>query len=95
MRSHRRMVSILRVSIATAIGVDFSKMWGIEWQDGGKTCRIRRCAERHEVRICIDCPDFPCQMLDEFHKQGYKKARENLFRMKEIGVREWLAERQK
>jgi hypothetical protein len=74
---------------------DFSRMWGIEWQEGGKRCRIRPCAERHEVRICFECPDFPCQMLDEFHKQGYQKARENLLRMKEIGVREWLAERQK
>ena len=74
---------------------DFSKMWGIEWQDGGKRCRIRRCAESRQVGICIECPDFPCEMLDEFHQQGYDKARDNLFRMREIGVTQWLAEREK
>ena len=74
---------------------DFSKIWGIEWQEGGKTCKIRKCAERHHIHICIDCPEFSCQMLGEFHKKGYQKARKNLFRMREIGVEKWLEEKQK
>jgi len=47
------------------------------------------------VHVCIECPEFPCEMLDEFHKKGYQKARKNLYRMKEIGVEKWLEEKQK
>ncbi len=30
------------------------------------TCPIRPCAIAREVRVCSECPDYPCEALQEF-----------------------------
>jgi len=32
---------------------DFSKIWGIEWQENGKACKIRKCTKRHHIHVCM------------------------------------------
>ncbi len=73
-------------------------------------CRIRNkkcvhikkdCAKirNNQIDFCIDCGDFPCNNLNKIenrYKQKYDVSLiENLRKLKEIGVNEWLEEQDK
>jgi len=69
-----------------------------------RDCRhgFRRCAEEKKVTWCFQCPDFPCQRLEDFSKihivndiWHHKKVIENLQFMKDFGTEEWVKEQEK
>ncbi len=30
------------------------------------TCRVAKCAIKHDVTYCYQCKEFPCQLLNDF-----------------------------
>lgn len=44
-------------------------------------CEIRRCAIEKEIKVCSECPEFPCDKVDSFLKsapEGQAKAMRSL-----------------
>lgn len=33
-------------------------------------CEIRRCATQKKVKVCSECPDYPCKILSDFMEQS-------------------------
>lgn len=61
-------------------------------------CKMLLCARKKGVRHCFLCEDFPCKILEDFSSDGishHKRTVENLKRMKEIGLRAWIAKQEK
>jgi hypothetical protein len=59
---------------------------------------MRVCAGERGLQYCFQCVDFPCRVLEEFASDGvshHRRTVENLRRMKEIGVKAWIAEQEK
>jgi hypothetical protein len=58
-------------------------------------CRVLQCCVyEHGLEFCSQCPDLPCEIVDEF-AEGYEHhawAVKRLIEMKEAGVEDWLAE---
>ena len=65
-------------------------------------CNIRKCCfEDKDLDFCIDCSDFPCQLLEKKLKNSHPgetrfkyrhEIYDNLRGIKEIGVENWLKE---
>ncbi|OGL45772.1 MAG: hypothetical protein A2161_14980 [Candidatus Schekmanbacteria bacterium RBG_13_48_7] len=57
-------------------------------------CPIGRCADLKNIRYCFQCKEFPCDLLQDFSElnQPKRETIKNLYRMKEIGLKKWLAE---
>ena len=57
-------------------------------------CEIRRCPDdKPGVTRCSDCPEFPCSRITAFNNDGMRHHAEvldNLRRLQEIGVENWL-----
>ena len=58
---------------------------------------FRKCAREHGITWCFECPDFPCQRLEDFkhvHIENGISHHENLIEelqyMKENGLETWL-----
>ncbi|MBA4379841.1 MAG: hypothetical protein C0393_04015 [Anaerolinea sp.] len=53
------------------------------------------CALKKSLDFCSECKDFPCATFEGFvAEQAWRReCRDNLERIKEIGVEDWLAER--
>lgn len=58
---------------------------------------FRACADAHAVQRCFECPDFPCQRLEDFSKIHIVNGichHENVIRdlteMRETGVKSWV-----
>ncbi|MFW9821313.1 MAG: DUF3795 domain-containing protein [Candidatus Thorarchaeota archaeon] len=77
---------------------------------GCKGCRIRNknCAfirrdcptlRMNEVNYCFECEQFPCQNLQKIDSQYRERWSvnmiENLRRIKELGVKQWIKEQRK
>jgi hypothetical protein len=61
-------------------------------------CKMLQCAKKKGVEHCFQCRDFPCTILNAFSLDGaahHKRTVENLKRMKEIGLKAWIAEQEK
>jgi len=61
-------------------------------------CKLLPCAREKAHRYCFECKEFPCQKLEEFSSDGHahhKQTVENMKRMKEIGIKAWIAEQEK
>ena len=62
-------------------------------------CAIRLCpSDKQGVTRCSDCPDFPCSLITDFNYDGIRHHAEvldNVRRMCEIGVTDWLMEQDK
>ncbi|MFX0185196.1 MAG: DUF3795 domain-containing protein [Candidatus Hodarchaeota archaeon] len=57
-------------------------------------CHFRTCAIEQGLTYCFECKDFVCEKLAEFGKQAppnHANIIENLKKMKELGVEEWIA----
>jgi len=56
-------------------------------------CSVYPCAEKHAVKFCCDCPDFPCDNLHPYADQADKLPHNtklyNLCLIKKLGVGEW------
>ncbi|MHA2186182.1 MAG: DUF3795 domain-containing protein [Promethearchaeota archaeon] len=58
-------------------------------------CIFLPCAREKGHQYCFECDEFPCQNLEDFAFDGYdhhKQTVENMKRMREIGIEEWIAE---
>lgn len=61
-------------------------------------CDTKVCAEGKGVEFCIECTEFPCQRLSDFHNDKYPHHSaifKNLAAIREKGVEAWLAEEKK
>lgn len=61
-------------------------------------CEFRPCAEAKGHRHCFECAEFPCEKIKSFASDGYEHHRltvENMKRMKELGLQEWIAQQPK
>lgn len=61
---------------------------------GNPDCQLRLCAQERGLKLCAECPDYPCQPLQDFYAGHYEKLAVNNERIREIGVEAWLAEQQ-
>jgi len=58
-------------------------------------CEITACCIEHNVQICAFCPEFPCSVIRDFSRDEWphhKEVLENLQRIKEVGIDQWLSE---
>ncbi len=53
-------------------------------------CRIRQCCYRQGFNLCCECPEFPCDLLE--NNPGVVKfgCIENLMEIKERGIEHWI-----
>ena len=60
-------------------------------------CPIRLCpGNKSGVSRCSECPDFPCSLITDFNNDGIRHHAEvldNIRRMREIGVANWVIEK--
>ncbi|NVM00767.1 MAG: DUF3795 domain-containing protein [Candidatus Helarchaeota archaeon] len=76
---------------------------------GCEGCRIRNkncvflrkfCAKirKKEIDFCFECEEFPCEnrkKIDDIYSERYNYSFvDNLYRIKEIGVKKWLKEQE-
>ena len=62
------------------------------WSPG---CEFLPCAREKGVTHCFECDAFPCEKMEAFASDGYDHHRlavENMKRMREIGLGQWIAE---
>jgi hypothetical protein len=58
-------------------------------------CRMRACAREKGLEFCVDCADYPCEMITNFRNDDrahHSAVFHNLKLIKEVGVKKWLAE---
>ena len=56
-------------------------------------CPTRYCAMEKGLDHCGDCESFPCPELKAFYEDGislHQEAYQNILRIREIGLKEWL-----
>ena len=61
-------------------------------------CDFRICAEGKGLTRCIDCPEFPCKLHQEFNSDGvphHSHSIESLAALKELGEDGWLEMQEK
>ena len=92
-------LSIFADAVKTFSFEDFAK--GLEWLSneispcvgackgggGWKDCPIRNCASAKSVRICSECQQFPCEILQKFPNRI-----EKLNSIKRLGLKAWIDE---
>lgn len=58
-------------------------------------CEIKKCNKEKNIRVCIDCNDYPCKKITDFindKKYPYHKEVEAKMKLyKEVGLEKWLA----
>jgi hypothetical protein len=57
-------------------------------------CQFIHCKQQNGIGICVDCPQFPCELMIEFkskmpHRFGILESQQ---RLKEVGWEQWLNE---
>lgn len=58
-------------------------------------CCFVRCCTDKGIQNCSECPDMPCEALTAFANDEYahhSASITNLYRIREIGLKAWLAE---
>jgi hypothetical protein len=59
-----------------------------------QACEIKKCADDRGLEFCVQCDEYPCQMLKEF--QGQLPHRAELFedgeRIRDVGYEQWFGE---
>ena len=62
-------------------------------------CRVFNCAEEKGVKLCCDCPDFPCDLLhpyaDKADSLPHNTKVFNLCLIKKMGVESWAKNKAK
>ena len=61
-------------------------------------CEFLPCAKGKGHQYCFECDEFPCQKLQAFAADGYQHHRltvDNMKKMKEVGLKEWIAQQEK
>ena len=61
-------------------------------------CDFKICVANKNLNHCIDCPDFPCHLHEEFNSDGvphHSNSLASLEYLKENGAEAWLAMQEK
>lgn len=62
-------------------------------------CRVYPCAKKRGVKLCCDCPDFPCDYLhpyaDKADSLPHNTKVFNLCLIKKMGLEKWAKEKAK
>lgn len=61
-------------------------------------CVFLPCAREKGHQYCFECDEFPCKNLEDFASDGFghhKQTVENMKKMKEIGIKNWIAEQER
>lgn len=66
---------------------------GCQGGGGYPDCPVRKCVREKQLLSCADCPEFPCQMLENFLK-NYPLFTADSRRLKEIGYEKWTREQE-
>jgi len=64
---------------------------------GNPECDIRKCAQKRNVEICVNCDDYPCERISGISGLGkiYPTLIADGQRLKEIGIDRWVQEQKK
>ncbi len=63
-----------------------------------RDCALRACALEKEVGHCSCCPEYPCQAIVDFSRDGlphHAEVPENISRQREVGRDSWADEQDK
>ena len=65
---------------------------GLHWSPDCKI--VQCCVYERGYEFCAQCPDLPCQILDEWIEglEHHANAIRRLLEMKETGIEKWFAE---
>jgi len=63
---------------------------GCKQGNGNPYCKIRDCCRKHEVMLCFECSEFPCDMIKR-DKNVMERARE----YKKLGKEKWFQHQKK
>ncbi|HEX2954121.1 MAG TPA: DUF3795 domain-containing protein [Bacillota bacterium] len=59
-------------------------------------CGIKNCSRAKGMRYCLECGEFPCEPITHFMDDPqypyHREVLENMRRLKEVGLEQWLAE---
>ena len=61
-------------------------------------CKIRDCAIEKKIDYCLQCPEYPCVLINSFVNDGkphHKEVVNNFKLLKELGEENWLKEMKK
>ncbi|MFX0211401.1 MAG: DUF3795 domain-containing protein [Candidatus Hodarchaeota archaeon] len=92
---HDRLLKFFKENVDSNLNsVSCEKCRGMTDKCWTSDCHFRTCAAEQGLTYCFECKDFVCEKLAEFGKQApphYANILDNLRKMKEIGVDEWIA----
>ncbi len=60
---------------------------------GYPECQIRACARGRDLRLCSQCPDFPCDHIEALGT-AYPTLIADNRRLQAVGLEQWLDEQQ-
>ena len=61
-----------------------------------RDCALRACALGKGLACCAECPDFPCQRIMDFSRDGiHSEVLDNIQRQREIGIDAWIEEQER
>jgi hypothetical protein len=60
---------------------------GCKAGDSNPYCEIRKCCQEHELDICFDCSEFPCDKV-----KGNTEIIERAKEYRKLGKEEWLCQ---
>jgi hypothetical protein len=61
------------------------------WSDD---CKMRSCSMKRKITHCFECPDFVCDLVEEFvsdEMDHHKRTVENMKKAKELGLKKWIS----
>lgn len=56
---------------------------------GAPCCKIRSCGNEKGVRICFECPEYPCELISSLSEKN-PRAIEEEKRFRSLGMEKWL-----
>ena len=61
-----------------------------------KICPIKTCVKQKKHESCAQCPDFPCEHINQFpYPEAKKVILKAIPRWRELGTEKWVAEEEK
>ena len=54
-----------------------------------RLCRIRQCGKKQGIKLCIECQDYPCRIMELWLSKS-QSAPKNLPEISELGLDQWI-----
>lgn len=56
-----------------------------------RQCKIKECTSKKEITGCHECPDFPCELIENFPMPvGKKVIMRSVPHRREVGTEQWV-----